>query len=146
MRVHGVFVLSLLLLAGSACGSAQPAPAQGDPCSDVDLDVERVWSAQIRAEFLQQGGSIGGEHREAVATRMDDISRDWAMLRRSVCLDYFRRHVITRQEYTTRADCLDRNLQSQRSAVTTLKAGAQDADSGAMLDSLTRGMDQCRAH
>src|SRR5690349_19664395 len=101
-----VFLVAVLGALGLGCGSAQTAPESADPCADVQLDVERVWSAEIRASFLSQGGSIGGEHREAIATRMDDISRDWAMLRRSVCLDYFRRHLITREEYAKRADCL----------------------------------------
>lgn len=129
----------------TACGSSQPAPDHGDPCADVELDVERVWSAQIRAEFLQQGGAIGGEQRDAVATRMDDISRDWVMLRRSVCLDYFRRHVIDREQYAGRTDCLDRNLQAQRAAVSSLKGGGAGANPTALFTQLNQGIETCRA-
>jgi hypothetical protein len=112
----------------TACGGAQPAPAgasaqSGDPCADVELDVEKVWGASVRAEFLGKGGAIAGETRQSVATKLDALSRDWVMLRRSVCLDYFKRQVISKQQYSTRAACLDQNLQRQRSLIASLDAG-----------------------
>ena len=110
---------------GSSQPAAQAEKPPADPCADVELDVEKVWSASIRAEFLGKGGVIAGETREAVATKLDALSRDWVMLRRSVCLDHYKREVISKQQYASRAACLDQNLQRQRSLIAALDAGGE---------------------
>ena len=114
-----------LLSCGGGAAPAQPAKSDSDPCADVELDVEKVWGASIRAEFLGKGGAIAGETRQAVATKLDALSRDWVMLRRSVCLDYFKREVISKQQYSSRAACLDQNLQRQRTLIAALDAGSE---------------------
>lgn len=145
-RVSAVRVgawLVVCCLAGCG-GSSAPAEskADSDPCADVELDVEKVWSAGIRAEFLGKGGEIAGETRQAVATKLDALSRDWVMLRRSVCLDHFKRQVISQAAYASRAACLDQNLQRQRSLIAALDGGST-ADPGAQLQSLSDEVGKC---
>ena len=128
-----------------SCASSPP-PQQGqpgsDPCADVELDVEKVWSAGIRAEFLGKGGEIAGETRQAVATRLDALSRDWVMLRRSVCLDHFKRQVIDKQQYASRAQCLDQTLQRQRTLIAALDAGSE-AQPESQLQALSDEIGRC---
>ena len=121
--VIALALLGVLIGCASRAASADSAGGQADPCADVELDVEKVWSASLRAEFLGKGGAIAGETRQSVATKLDALSRDWVMLRRSVCLDYFKRQVISKQQYSGRAACLDQNLQRQRSLIASLDAG-----------------------
>jgi hypothetical protein len=142
-----VIWLGWLVLVLGGCGGSSQAPAEAgkpasDPCADVELDVEKIWSASIRAEFLGKGGAIAGETRQAVATKLDALSRDWVMLRRSVCLDHFKRQVITQQQYASRAACLDQNLQRQRSLIAALDAGGQ-VELDSELKSVSDEIGQC---
>ena len=127
----------LALLVVGACAGSQKGASGEDPCADVPLDAEHVWSAEIRAEFLGKGGTLAGQTREGVATKMDDLSRDWVMLRRSVCLDHFRRQVISREVYVVRARCLDENLQAQRAFI------AAPDEGGARLQTLSDEIRRC---
>jgi len=133
-----------LLLAFAACGGTQDPPgASDDPCADVDLDVQRVWSAEIRAEVMGYGGAIGGMNREEVATRMDDVSRDWAMLRRSSCRDHFVRHLITAEDLAAKNRCLDGTLQKQRTLVEALRTPTPNVGAE-QITSLSVELDGCR--
>jgi hypothetical protein len=137
-----VRVLVLCLLAG--CGGTQdPGGGGDDPCADVELDVKRVWSAEIRAEVVGYGGQIGGMTREEVATRMDDVSRDWAMLRRSACRDHFVRHLISAEDLAAKNRCLDGTLQKQRTLVESLRSPSAELSPDAM-QSLSQDLDGCR--
>jgi hypothetical protein len=129
------------LLFATACASSQPA-ATDDPCADVELDVERVWSASIKAEFLEHGGAIAGETREAVATKLDQVSRDWVMLRRSVCLDHFKRNVIDKDEYVSRTKCFDQTLEKQRALVSSFDSGS-NTEGSSSVTALSHEIDQC---
>lgn len=133
--------VSALLL--SCAGSPPPQGQAGaDPCADVELDVEKMWGAGIRAEFLGKGGEIAGETRQVVATKLDALSRDWVMLRRSVCLDHFKRQVISKDQYASRAACLDQTLQRQRSLIAALDAGSEPQPD-AQLETLSDEIGRC---
>jgi hypothetical protein len=132
---------SLVALVPLSCGGGQAAPAK-DPCADVELDVERVWSAEIRAEVLGKGGTVGGSSREVVATKMDDLARDWVMVRRAVCRDHFERAVITKEQYVARTECLDAILAEQRTLVASLRQGAGD-DVAARLAAVSERVGTC---
>lgn len=134
-------VVSLAALLAQSCGGSRAAPSK-DPCADVELDVERVWSAEIRAEVLGKGGKIGGATRELVATKMDDLARDWAMVRRAVCRDHFERDVITKEQYVARTECLDAILGEQRTLVASLRQGAGD-DVTARLTAVSERVGTC---
>ena len=137
-------LLGALALVACACGASQHPGGEPDPCTDVELDVERIWSADVRAEFMGKGGSIGGQTRQVIATRLDDLSRDWAMLRRSVCLDHFKRHVIAKERYVARAECLDETLAHQRTLISVLHEGSERVDAYARLEELSREVGACR--
>ena len=137
-----LFWFAALGVALSCGGSKEPAKSDQDPCADIELDAEHVWSADIRAEFMGKGAAIGGETRDSVATKLDNLSRDWVMLRRSVCLDHFKRRVISEPQYATRAACLDKSLQRQRSLIASLDSGAS-VDSKAELQSISDEIDRC---
>jgi hypothetical protein len=143
-RLGAAWVLLIFGFLGTGCGSSQHG-SSGDPCADVELDVERVWSADIRAEFLGKGGSVGGQTREVIATRLDDLSRDWVMERRSVCLDRYQRNAISQDAYVARTSCLDDRLAHQRTLVSTLTAGKEGVDASAELAALSQETEQCRA-
>ncbi|HEU5076186.1 MAG TPA: hypothetical protein VFU02_18465 [Polyangiaceae bacterium] len=146
--------LCLLCAPLAACGGSSTPGANSavaDPCTDVDLDVKKVWSEEtkvdLRAELMGQwGGELGTEvarqRAQSVETQMDDIARDWVMLRQSACLDHFKRGLGTDAEYQARVACFDSVLQHQRSALGAL---ARDADAGvAALDDLNRELVTCR--
>ena len=138
-----------------ACGGSSTPEANNtppsDPCADFDLDVKKVWSEEtkvnLRAELMGQwqgefGADVAQERAQSVETKMDDISRDWVMLRRSACLDHFKRGLGTDAEYQARVDCFDRVLQHQRSALSEL---GRDAEAGAAaMDSLNQELATCR--
>ena len=66
------------------------------------------------------GGNV--EERRALANKMDAISEDWVRLRRSVCLDHFKRKIISAEEYRSQVRCFDERLDRQRRLVTSLKS------------------------
>jgi hypothetical protein len=64
------------------------------------------------------------------------------MLRRSACLDHFKRKVGTDAEYQARVSCFDRVLERQRSVQTEL---LQNADLGSKAaDALNADLNGCR--
>lgn len=151
-RSRAILVLACGL---NACGGAEaPAaehPETGDQCSDFELDVERVWSEQARVRVEAgvmnhwQGKldtEVAEQRAHTLTTKMDDLARDWVMLRRSVCLDHFKRGLGTSEEYQAKAGCFDRLLARQRAVVAELQRDP-DAGSSAM-DGLNQELDRCR--
>ena len=114
----------VVLLTTLACAGSDMETG-GDPCADFDVEVERYWSASIRAEVLNHSGELEVERRKGVANEMDRISEDWVMVRTSTCRDHFDRGLITRDEYAKRVRCFDDRLDRQRTLATAL---AGDAD------------------
>ncbi len=120
--VLGPFLSSL-----SGCGGGQPPPPAADPCNDVELQVERVWSADVKAQVLGYGGGVEATERQSVANKMDSISEDWVRLRLAVCNDFHKRKLITQDEYQRQVKCFDDRLDQQRRLVTMLKSDAAGA-------------------
>jgi len=139
------WVAGLGLLVAGCAGSSDSAkdPSGADACNDVDLQVEKVWSAGIRAQVLgyQGGGSV--EERKQVVNKMDAISEDWTRLRRSVCLDHFKRKVISAEKYSTQVKCFDDRLDQQRKLVTLLK-GEVTEEARKLTQSLTEAPSACK--
>lgn len=132
--------------ASAACAGSGPragSPAGSDACNDVDLEVEKVWSASIKAQVLgyQGGGSL--EERQKIANKMDAISEDWVRLRRSVCLDHLKRKVISAEEYRAQVKCFDDRLDQQRKLVTLLKSEVTD-ETRKLAHSLTEAPSACK--
>lgn len=138
-------VSPLLLLALLACGGASKDVNAGgdDPCKDVDLAVEKVWSAGIKAEVMGYGGGINAEERKKIANNMDAMSEDWVRLRRSVCRDHFVRKLISVDEYKKQVRCFDDRLDQQRNLVTLLKGSNTDEATSAAKQ-LTATPSACR--
>ena len=107
-----------------ACAAAPPRTS--DPCADFEVEVERVWSASIRAEALDRGGELEIESRRAVVNKLDRISEDWVMMRTSVCRDHFVRELISKAEYAARVRCFDDRLDRQRTLAEALAGGGAD--------------------
>jgi hypothetical protein len=119
-------VLACFVVLTSACASSAGATnhsGSDDPCKDVDVAVEKVWSASIKAEVLSYKGGGSVEERESVANKMDAVSEDWVRLRRSVCRDHLVRKLIDADTYRAQVKCFDDRLDQQRQLVTLLKAG-----------------------
>ena len=150
MRVSGIaedhpvlaparLLLVCLALASTACAKprvgGQTAPGD-DPCGDFEVQVERWWSASIRAEVLERGGELELEKRSGVVTKLDRISEDWLMMRTSTCKDHFVRGLIDQDEYAARVRCFDDRLDRQRSLATALTAGGELAEIEGALDLL----------
>jgi hypothetical protein len=129
----------------AACGSAQTGD-NGDPCKDFELDVKKVWNAEIKLKvdiaIKQFGGEGGAGRSEEVATQMDNVTRDWVMLRESACRDHFKRQLITAKEYKAKVSCFDAFLQSLRTLITTIEGG--DAAAVQEAQSASTELDQCR--
>lgn len=119
----------LVLITLPACvgsGSTSRSPASQDPCADFEVQVEKYWSASIKAQVMDKRGAVELEKRSGVVTKMDRISEDWVMMRTAVCKDHFVRELITREQYAARVRCFDDRLERQRSLATTL-AGIDDS-------------------
>ncbi len=141
--LRSAFLTPLLLLGLLGCSPAKgPEPVGDDPCKDVDLAVEKVWSAGIRAEVMGYGGGVSAEQREKVANKMDAISEDWVRLRRSVCRDHFVRKMISADEYKKQVKCFDERLDHQRKLVTLLKGGDTD-EATSVAEQLTASSNAC---
>lgn len=134
------FALGLAL----ACANAQPRAA-ADPCADFELEVERVWSAAIKAEVMAKGGSIEVEQRSAVTNQMDRISEDWVRMRTSVCKDHFVRELISKDEYAARVRCFDDRLDRQRKLAELLEGGAPASEVEPAIDELIAQPPSCEA-
>jgi hypothetical protein len=140
---------SLVTLAASialACGGSTPpasGPAGGGPCADFQLDVERVWSASVKAEILGKGGAIEASKREAITTKLDQLSDDWVRLRTSTCRDHFDRKLLTGDEYKKRVRCFDDRLDQQRRLVALTRAN-DGAAAETLAAKLAETPDACR--
>ena len=138
-----------------ACGGrggpdSETGPSQ-DPCSDFDLDVRKVWSEQtkveVRASIMDQwsaelGADVAAQQAQSVETSMDRIASDWVMLRRSACLDHFKRGIGSDGEYQAKVGCFDRVLQRQRTALGELGEGS--AAGLAAIEGLNQELASCR--
>src|SRR5262249_34670300 len=106
-----------------ACGPQPSAAAPGDkdPCADFELDVEKVWSATIKAQVLGYGGEMQAGQRQSIATKLDQSSDDWVRLRTATCRDHFQRKLIDADTYRERVKCFDDRLDEQRKIVAIAK-------------------------
>ncbi len=112
----------------AACGARPHRSSPADEhnlCRDYELDVEHVWGSETKrdvdAAFRRLRVSYAEQTREAVITRMDDLTRDWVMLKQSLCLDCKVRQVINEQLYAARSACFDEFLMAQRPIVNLLR-------------------------
>jgi hypothetical protein len=139
MAEHGSvrrsLLASLLLVALPGCVHSKPHGAT-DPCEDFELEVERTWSASLKAKVMERGGEIEVEHRQAVVNKMDRISEDWVRTRTAVCKDHFVRELIGKDEYVARVRCFDDRLARQRTLAETLEGGASPSEIEGPLDDL----------
>lgn len=125
MQVRAVATLVLVLAAG--CGGPQPTPpvARDPRCAGFELDVERMWNAEARAEIRSAFGGTGVAYAErmseSVVTKMDDATRDWVMLKESLCTDCLVRGLISKEVYAARSSCYDAALILQRSSISLFK-------------------------
>lgn len=132
----------LALLGALACANAKPR-ASADPCADFDVEVERVWSAAIKARVMDKGGEIEVEQRSAVTNKMDHVSEDWVRMRTSVCKDHFVRGLIDKDDYAARVRCFDDRLDRQRKLVELLEGGAAASEVQAAIDQLVAEPASC---
>jgi len=148
--------LAALLLLTSLCacaGKDRPgqAPASRASCADFEVEVEKYWSASIKAQVMHKAGEITLERRSGVVNKMDRISEDWVMMRTSVCKDYFVRELISATQYAARVRCLDDRLDRQRTLATTLtslSANGEDQDWAAIegaIDELIAAPSSCES-
>ncbi|NVB38014.1 hypothetical protein G6O69_09235 [Pseudenhygromyxa sp. WMMC2535] len=121
-------VLSVSVLGACAGSRASSSQSKTDPCADFEVEVERVWSASVRAEFMKQSAALEVERRQAVANEMDLIAEDWVRTRTSVCRDHFVRGIIDAETYAARVRCFDDRLERQRSSSELLRAAGDAAD------------------
>lgn len=131
-------VLALLCAIACGCGGAQEG---AQTCSGFDLDVEKVWNAEVKAKVMGYGGEIGGEMGQKIVTRMDNLTRDWVMLRESACRDH-QRGFLTDEEYKAKVKCFDAFLQNVRTMLTALESGG-DADAVSQILQ-SQGVNQCQ--
>ena len=130
--------LFLLLVLVGCASKPEPATAASDkdPCADFELDVQRVWSAGIKAEFMGHGGEIEANERKSVATKLDQLSDDWVRLRTATCKDHFTRKLIDAETYQQRVKCFDDRLDQQRKIVALAK-GNDTAAATKLADGMT---------
>jgi hypothetical protein len=146
MAEHGPVSSKALVFLFAAAGCAnQSTRAPSDPCADFEVEVERTWSASLRAEVMKHGGAIEVEQRQAVVNKMDRISEDWVRTRTSVCKDHFVRELISKEEYAARVRCFDDRLERQRTLAETLAAGGAIAEVEGALDELLAQPESCEA-
>lgn len=119
-------LISLPACAGSGSTSTRADTGSQDPCADFEVQVEKYWSASVKAQVMDKSGAIELEKRSGVVNKMDRISEDWVMMRTSVCKDHYVRQLITREQYAARVRCFDDRLERQRTLATTL-AGSDDS-------------------
>jgi hypothetical protein len=145
MAEHGrVRRLLIVLFALPACANHNTV-APSDPCADFEVEVERTWSASLKAKVMQHGGEIEVEQRQAVVNKMDRISEDWVRTRTSVCKDHFVRGLISKDEYAARVRCFDDRLAKQRTLAETLAGGGALGEVEGALDELLAQPASCEA-
>lgn len=120
---------TLLVLVLSACGFGHGSKSPKSTCDNVDIDIDRVWSStrksEVRAGILRVGGEVGETVVERVITRMDDLSRDWALMQRNLCEEHSQGR-LSSVMYQKKTDCLMVELVSQRTLVTVLHSPTKD--------------------
>lgn len=120
-----ILILGMVVLT-IGCAAKQPT-TQADPCKDFDLDVQKIWNVSVKAKIeisMQEiGGEVGASKAEQVITKMDNLTRDWIMLKESACRDHFKRQLITVEEYKQKANCFDAYLQQQRTLINSIEGG-----------------------
>ncbi len=124
MIVRWLAGVSLLSCAAVGCGGPQvePSSARASACADFELDVEKTWSAGIKAEVLGHGGEVEAKERKSIVTKLDQLSDDWVRLRTSTCRDHFDRKMIDAETYRKRVKCFDDRLDEQRRIVAAARA------------------------
>ncbi len=137
--------LPLLALALSGCAGTNARATEADPCADFEVEVEKTWSASLKAKVMQHGGEIEVERRTAVVNKMDRISEDWVRMRTSVCKDHFVRELISKPDYAARVRCFDDRLDRQRTLAETLSSGASPAGIESSLDELLAQPASCES-
>lgn len=144
MERIGLVVTVLAVALGAACGGGQPAAApKKDACADFDLDVEKFWSAGVKAEFMGYGGAAEATSRQKIVTKLDQLSDDWVRLRTATCRDHFDRNLIDAAEYTRRVKCFDDRLDQQRKLVALMK-GNDTAGADKLAGALSETPDACK--
>jgi hypothetical protein len=145
MRVgFAVGLVALVMYVVVGCGASQPAAApKKDACADFELDVEKFWSAGVKADFMGYGGAVEASERQKVATKLDQLSDDWVRLRTATCRDHFDRNLIDAGEYTRRVKCFDERLDQQRKLVTLMK-GNDTAGADKLAAALAETPDACK--
>jgi hypothetical protein len=141
-------IICALLSTQAACVRADhatsgPKSSRADPCSDFDVQVEKYWSASIKAKALQHAGALELEKRSGVVTKMDRISEDWVMMRTSVCKDHYVRALIDKDEYAARVRCFDDRLERQRTLAEALAGEGELASVDGALDQLLAAPASC---
>jgi hypothetical protein len=127
----------------------EPKQQAADPCYDADIGGKRVWNdetrVRIQAEVLQWGGEIGAEVAQKkaleITSGMDQLTDDWARMRKAVCKDHFTRHTLTSEQYQARADCLDHLLTRQRTYLSSL--ASPRADASEQLEAIGAELEKC---
>lgn len=136
--------LLVLIMTQAACaGTGRASADQADLCDDFEVQVEKYWSASIKAAALEQRGEIELEKRSGVITKMDRISEDWVMMRTSVCKDHFVRTLISKDEYAARVRCFDDRLERQRTLAEALAGEGELASVDGALDQLLSAPPSC---
>lgn len=135
--------MALVVMTLACAGSNKGAGA--DLCADFEVEVERYWSASIRARVLEHGGELEVERRSGVVNKMDRISEDWVMMRTSTCRDHFVRGLINEQDYAARVRCFDDHLERQRALATALAGGGKLGDLAGGLDTALADPASCVA-
>jgi hypothetical protein len=142
-------IICALVSTQAACVRADQATTgpkgarQADPCADFDVQVEKYWSASIKAKALQHAGAIELEKRSGVITKLDRISEDWVMMRTSVCKDHYVRALIDKDEYAARVRCFDDRLERQRTLAEALAGEGELASVEGVLDQLLAAPASC---
>jgi hypothetical protein len=135
-RRLAAFALTLMACARSGATTSTASSDAADPCADFEVQVEKYWSASVRAQVLDKGGQIELEKRSGVVTKLDRISEDWVMMRTSVCKDHYVRSLIDKDEYAARVRCFDDRLERQRTLATALSGDGELAELEGAIDSL----------
>lgn len=127
-------------LGAPGCGPRQPG---NETCSGFDIDVEKVWSVEIKAKVMEYGGSVGTDVVQKVATKMDTVLRDYVYLREAACRDHAA-GLITKDEYKKKVACFDAFLQHQRTLVTALMEGDPNTIQSLGLGAAGEEVRECR--
>ena len=124
-------LLAILVLPALACQPKPSASPADEACNDFELDVRKSWNDEtriaLRTEVMKWKGNaeleVAKQEATVVETTMDTFTSDWVRLRKSACLDHFKRQVISAEDYEARAACYDEVLLRQRAVIQSTLAG-----------------------